>query len=339
MSDAIGPQPTGDDAQRQGRPPRRLLIGVVAALLLIVGAVAAFMLLQRPSSPTAPSPTQTLPELPPGPMNILVLGSDIRGNAREALQRQEATGEQADERSDMIMLVHIPADRHKVYGISILRDNWVKIPGHGDSKINESLTFGGPRLVADTVGSLLGTHIDHYAMLDFDGFKNLTDALGGVDVNVTAPFTATFDTHHTFAQGINKLDGQAALEFVRERKAFPDGDYQRARNQQTYVRSVMTQLLHTGKVTNPTNALELIKVVSPHLIVDPGFDSTALASVAYALRSTDPAASVFFTLPTAGTGTSPDGQSIVLPDYAGIAEVAAALKSDGLAGYAASHGL
>jgi LCP family protein required for cell wall assembly len=333
MSDTVGPQPTENVAQRQGRMPRRLLVAAVALVLVIVGAVAALILIsQRPSTPT-------LPELPPGPMNILVLGSDIRGNARESLQRQEATGEPADQRSDMIMLVHIPADRRKVYGISIMRDTWVKIPGHSDSRINDSLTLGGPRLVADTVSSLLNTHIDHYAMLDFDGFKELTDALGGIDVNVTVPFTATFDTQHTFTPGMNKLDGQAALEFVRERKAFPDGDYQRVRNQQTYVRSIMAQLLHAGKVSDPATTRELIKVISPHLIVDPGFDSTALATVAHALRDTDSAASVFFTLPTAGTGTSPDGQSIVLPDYGGIAEVAAALKADGLAGYAEAHGL
>jgi LCP family protein required for cell wall assembly len=333
MSDTVGPQPAENAPQRQGRLLRRLLIAAVALVLVIVGAVAALIVIsQRPSTPT-------LPELRPGPMNILVLGSDIRGNAREALQRQEATGERADQRSDMIMLVHIPADRRKVYGISIMRDSWVKIPGHSDSRINESLTLGGPRLVADTVSSLLNTHIDHYAMLDFDGFKKLTDALGGIDVNVTVPFTATFETQHTFTPGMNKLDGQAALEFVRERKAFPDGDYQRVRNQQTYVRSVIAQLLHAGKFNDPAITRELIKVISPHLIVDPGFDATALATVAYALRGTDPAASVFFTLPTAGTGTSPDGESIVLPDYGGIAEVAAALKADGLAGYAEAHGL
>lgn len=272
-------------------------------------------------------------------MNILVLGSDIRGNAREALQRQETIGEHGDQRADMIMLVHIPGDRGRVHGISIMRDSWVKIPGYSDSKINDSLTLGGPRLVSDTVSSLLNIHVDHYVMLDFDGFKALTDALGGIEVDVTVPFTATFETKHTFTPGLNKLDGQAALEFVRERYAFPDGDFQRVRNQQTYVRSVMTQLLQAGKLNDPPTTLELIQVISPHLIVDPGFDLTALATLAHALRDTDPEASIFFTLPTAGTGTSPDGQSIVLPDYDGTAEVAAALNEDRMADYAAAHGL
>jgi LCP family protein required for cell wall assembly len=239
----------------------------------------------------------------------------------------------------MIMLIHLPADRQKVFGISIMRDNWVTIPGYGESKINAGLALGGPQLVVDTVSSLLNVHIDHYMMTDFDNFKILTDALGGIEVNVTLPFTATFDTHHTFTPGINKLDGQAALEFVRERYAFPDGDYQRVRDQQTFMRGIMNLLLSTGKVRDPATAIALIALVAPHLTVDPSFDSTTMAAMGFALRHLDPAAAVFFTLPTLGTGTSPDGQSIVIPDYPGIAEVGAALRGDSMDAYVAAHRL
>ncbi|WP_323277427.1 LCP family protein [Sinomonas terricola] len=334
-----------------------VIIGAIAVVLIAV-AVVVFSLARRPGPPTAapttatssasPSPTPTprattkppsLPELPPGAMNILVLGSDIRGSAQQAVQSQAASGGIADERSDMIMLIHVPADRSKVYGISIMRDNWVAIPGYANAKINASLSLGGPPLVVATVESLLKTHIDHYVMTDFDGFKAIVDVLGGVTVDVTRPFTATFDTHHAFTPGPNKLDGQAALEFVRERYAFPDGDFQRVRDQQTFVRSLIVQLLSTGTVRDASSAIAIIAVAAPHLVVDQHFDPTTLAALAYALRGVDPASSVFFTLPTAGTGTSPDGQSIVVPDYRGIAEVSAALASDGLAAYAAAHHL
>jgi LCP family protein required for cell wall assembly len=280
-----------------------------------------------------------LPALPSGALNVLVIGSDIRGNASEAAQSQATAGGVADQRADMIMLMHIPADRRKVFGISIMRDNWVTIAGYGEAKINASLALGGPQLVVDTVSSLLKVHIDHYLMTDFDGFRALTDALGGIEVNVTRPFTATFDTHHTFTEGPNKLDGQAALEFVRERYAFPDGDYQRVRDQQTFVRAVMATLLTNGSAHDPARAIALITLVAPHLTVDPGLNLTALAALAYALRGADPQSSVFFTLPTEGTGTSPDGQSVVLPDYPGIAEVGAALSADSMDAYAAAHGL
>lgn len=333
---------------------RRRLIAIAAAIVVVLGVALGAILLtvQRPAPPaagpvssstrpTAAATTQapTLPALPPGPMNILVMGSDIRGSAQQALQAQAAGGGVADQRADMIMLIHIPADRRHVYGISIMRDNWVSIPGYADAKINASLALGGPQLVVETVSALLKTHIDHYVLTDFDGFRALTDALGGVTVNVTVPFTADFDTHHTFTAGPNKLDGQAALEFVRERYVFPDGDYQRVRDQQTFVHAVITQLLTTGRVRDPAQAIAVVAVVAPHLIVDPGLSLTTLAALGYALRGVDPASSVFFTLPTSGTGTSPDGQSIVVPDYQGISEVSAAIASDGLAGYAAAHGM
>lgn len=288
-------------------------------------------------APTAAAPAPpTIPELPATPMNILVIGSDSRANARDQNNQTVTTGQSSDQRSDCLMLIHVPADRHKVYGISIMRDNWVDIPGYGASKINASLEVGGIPLVVRTVETLLGTHIDHTAMLDFEGFKVLTDGLGGIDVNVTLPFTASFDTHHTFVAGINHLDGEAALEFVRERYSFVDGDYQRVRDQQTFLRALLAKL--SGGVQTPAGVLGLVQFAANYLTVDQGYDPAAVAILAYGLRTVDPKASVFFTLPTAGTGTSPDGQSIVLPDYPGIGEVAAALRDDTLPEYVAAHG-
>ncbi|MFK4296032.1 LCP family protein required for cell wall assembly [Arthrobacter sp. GAS37] len=290
-----------------------------------------------PAAAPAPLPAPpTIPELPAAPMNILVIGSDSRANAKEQNNQTVTTGQPSDQRSDCLMLIHVPADRQKVYGISIMRDNWVDIPGYGASKINASLEVGGIPLVVRTVETLLGTHIDHTVMLDFNGFKTLTDGLGGIDVNVTLPFTATFETHHQFVAGINHLDGQAALEFVRERYAFPDGDYQRVRDQQTFLRALLVKL--SGGVQNPASVLGLVQFATNYLTVDDGYDPMSVAILAYGLRTVDPKASVFFTLPTAGTGTSPDGQSIVLPDYAGIGDVAAALRDDTLPQYVAAHG-
>jgi LCP family protein required for cell wall assembly len=269
-------------------------------------------------------------------MNILVIGSDSRANAKDQNNHTVTTGEPSDQRSDCLMLVHVPADRHKVYGISIMRDLWVNIPGYGASKINASLEVGGIPLVVQTVESLLGTHVDHTVMLDFNGFRTLTNALGGIDVNVTLPFTATFETHHEFVAGVNHLDGTAALEFVRERYAFVDGDYQRVRNQQTFLRALLAKL--SGGVQTPAGVLGLVNFAANDLTVDQGFDPATVAILAYGLRTVDPGASTFFTLPTAGTGTSADGQSIVLPDYGGIGAVGAAIRDGSLPDYAAANG-
>ena len=335
-------------ARRRTVASRALLAAIAVVLLAAVG-LAVFVLRGPRGGPSGspasggPSPSGTpsasLADLPPGPLNILVMGSDIRGNARDAVAGQEAGGGVADQRADMIMLLHVQTDHRRVFGISIMRDSWVTIPGHGPSKINASLSWGGPPLVVETVASLLSVRIDHYAMLDFEGFKAITDALGGVDVDVPVPFTATFDTHHTFSPSINRLDGQAALEFVRERYAFPDGDYQRVRDQQAFIRGLSAQLVTTGRVGSPAEAAAAVGLASPYVIGDPGLDAAGLATLGYGLRGLDPASSTFFTLPTAGTGLSDDGQSIVVPDYPGIAAVAEALRSDTLGQYAVAHGL
>ncbi|WP_035741344.1 LCP family protein [Arthrobacter sp. MA-N2] len=337
---------------------RRLWLAAGLAVLLAVIVVIAAIVAGSGSSPSsnpasasagsksstpthtppvaaAPAPP-TIPELPANEMNILVIGSDSRANAKEQNNQTVTSGQPSDQRSDCLMLIHVPADRKKIYGISIMRDNWVNIPGFGASKVNAALGLGGIPLVVKTVESLLGTHVDHTVMLDFNGFKTLTDGLGEIDVNVTLPFTASFETHHVFVAGVNHLDGQAALEFVRERYSFVDGDFQRVRDQQTFLRALLVKL--SGALQTPAGVLSLVNFAVNDLVVDQGFDPASVAMLAYALRTVDPGASVFFTLPTAGTGTSPDGQSIVVPDYAGIGQVAAALRDGTLPQYAAAHG-
>jgi polyisoprenyl-teichoic acid--peptidoglycan teichoic acid transferase len=327
---------------------RRAIFAALAAVLVLGTVTTAILVsVNRPAAPAAapssspvdnsitatagpllkadrPTPPLALPGLPAGPVNVLVIGSDIRGNAKEAIK----SGARADHRADTLMLMHIPADRKKVYGISIMRDLWVDIPGYGGSKINASLEIGGTALVAKTVGNLLNTRIHHTVMVDFNTFRSIVDGLGGIEVNVSAPFTSTHDSRHSFRQGVNRLNGQQALEFVRERYAFSDGDYQRVRNQQEFIRAVMAKLRNSGVLKDAGKTLAFITKVAPKLILDNGLDVMKLAGLAYTMRDVDPRSASFMTLPTAGTGVSGDGQSIVLPDYNGIAQVTDALAKD-----------
>lgn len=367
--------PTGPEASAPGPsgPPgpdagvrRRRLIAAVLTLVLVVGVAVAAFVFNRPAStstsaatqtaqptetptptpsetpteptPAPPPPPEPIPELAPGDMNILIIGSDSRGNAREQAAHTLATGESQDHRSDALMVVHVPADHRTVQVVSIMRDLWVDIPGYGASKINTGLQVGGIPMTVRTVESLMGTHIDHTVMLDFGGFRALTDALGGIDVDVPIPFQATFETHHVFNQGLNHLDGQAALEFVRERYSFVDGDYQRVRNQQTFLRALLAKLTSGGHLNDPNVVRSLVALSGPWLTVDQGFDAMTVAILAYGMRGLDYNASTFVTLPTAGVGTV-GGASVVLPDYGRIAGVAAALREGRLAQYAAANGL
>ena len=369
-SDPSGPEPSVPAAPHPAQLPwterRRALIAAVLAVVLVVGVVIAVFSFNRTGSESAapvvtetatptvtetPTPTETpapapaappapepIPDPAPGAMNVLIIGSDSRGNARDQQNHTLATGESSDHRSDTLMVVHVPPDRRTVQVVSIMRDMWVDIPGYGGAKVNTGLQVGGIPLTVRTVESLLGIHIDHTMMLDFGGFKALIDALGGIDVAVPVPFQATFETHHVFTPGLNHLDGQASLEFVRERYAFVDGDYQRVRNQQTFIRALLAKLTSGGALNDPNVVRHLVALSGPWLTVDQGFDAMTVAILAYGMRGIGYNASTFVTLPTAGVGTVA-GASVVLPDYGGIAGVAAALRDGRLAEYAAANGL
>lgn len=267
-------------------------------------------------------------------VNILVMGSDSRG----ATADQAQAGGTSNQRADTLMLVHIPADRSKIFSISLMRDLWVGIPDHGQAKINAALAYGGVPLMVQTVESLFNQRIDHVAMIDFEGFVGMTDALGGVEVYVTQPFVSVH-SDRAYAQGTTLLDGKGALDFVRERYAYADGDYQRVRNQQAFVKALLARNLSAETLLNPVKVHNVISAIAPYISVDSGLNAATLAGLALELRDVRAGDMVMFTLPTAGIGTSADGQSIVLPDRAAIAGISQALADDSLDTFVASKGL
>lgn len=315
----------------RGGPPAPTASGVATA----EGATAT----PSPTepAPAAPAPPPPAPEPPPVAMNILIIGSDSRGDSR-AEEAQAAAGTPADQRGDVLMLVHVPADRQRIYGISIMRDMWVNIPGRGEAKINAGLELGGIPLMVQTVEGLFNTHIDHAVMVDFPGLWAATDALGGVDVNVTVPFTSTHDTRQNFPAGINHLTGGQALEFVRERYAFADGDFQRIRNQQTFLKAVISKFMSASTLTNPQTVLNVVNAVRPHWTVSPGLTVETMARLGFSLRDVGPEDAIFFRLPDGGFGFSTTGQSIVFQNPGAIGAISGALASGTLADYVAANG-
>jgi polyisoprenyl-teichoic acid--peptidoglycan teichoic acid transferase len=349
------PEPPAQQDRAAGRGKRRrraFLFGLLALVLLVPGLIGAYFysLAHIYDSQTVTIkdafPPEAVriqaPEVPAGEakaMNILVLGSDSRDKSAGA-EAKAAAGTASTQRSDTLMLVHIPADRSQIYSISLMRDLWVNIPDHGEAKINAALAYGGVPLVVQTVESLLQQRIDQAVRIDFAGFKGLVDALGGVKVDVKVPFTAVRGTSsYVFKEGPNTLNGTKALAFVRERYAFPDGDYQRVRNQQLVLKAVIAKILDTGALRNPVTLQKVLSAVSPYLSFAPVLDSVEAGRLALSLRDVQSQDTVAFTLPAAGTGTSADGQSIVLPDPAAIEEIKAALSEDRLGDYAAAKSL
>lgn len=256
--------------------------------------------------------------------NILLLGSDSRADTETPIL------DDLGNRADSIMVAHIPSDREDVQIMSIMRDSWVEVPGYGESKINSAMAHGGVPLMVQTVEGLIDQRIDHIAVVDFNGFQNLTDAVGGVEVNNPRAFSTD---EADFPEGPITLDGNDALSFVRERYAFSDGDYTRAANQQLFLKSFAGEVLNRDTMTNPGKMNDLIDGMTPYVALDGDFGATEMVGLGTSMSSVRADDITSFTLPTSGLGTEGGGQSVVYVDWDELEDVQERFKNDELADY------
>lgn len=249
--------------------------------------------------------------------NYLLIGSDARTGLGGA-------------RSDVIMLMHIPVDKHNITLIHFPRDMYVYIPGHGRNKINAAFAFGGAPLLVQTLQGMLGVKIDHVAMIGFEGFKRMTDAVGGVDVYVEEG--GTIDGH-VFTEGMMHLTGWEALAFVRERKDLSQGDISRGRRQQAFLRALILKAISRETLTNPATLAAFVDAATSNVIVDQSLDIGQMRSELFAMSGLRSGDVRFITAPFSGFGRSPYGASIVLVDWAKLARLGTAIREDRLDSY------
>lgn len=306
------------------RPVRRTLIslGVLGLVLaLVVGGGLwfvsnryggnidrvgdVFATLQDDARPAAASPVDQ-PETTAAPVTFLLVGSDTRADV--------APGDLPDARSDAIMLARFAGDREHAQVVSLPRDSWVDIPGHGYDKINAAYALGGPPLLIQTIEQLTGVRIDHYAAIDFDGLIQVTDDLGGIDVVVSE---TTSNGPHTFTAGLNHLDGDRARWYVGQRYDLPGGDFDRVRRQQNYLRAMFTKLFGQEVFTSPGKLDAALLAVTDAVAVDDALGNGDLLSLAYSLRGLTPADIEFFTAPVLGLGTEGAASVVYLDQTAG----------------------
>ena len=249
----------------------------------------------------------------PGSLNYLLLGSDSRGTDRG--------------RSDVMILAHVPPSRDKVYLISFTRDMWVTIPGRGAAKINAGYAYGGVPLAVRTVENLIGTRIDHAAVVNFDGFIRLTDALGGVTVT---------NRHGTpgYPKGEITLRGDKALGYVRERYNLPRGDLDRAERQRAVLQAMMGKLLSPETLANPARFSAVVGQLGSFVTVDSGLDNGTIVSTALSMRLSGRGDVISLQAPLAGFGRSRGGQAINLVDWAKMRSMAEAINSGRMDTYA-----
>jgi LCP family protein required for cell wall assembly len=253
----------------------------------------------------------------PKAINILLLGSDSR-----AARDEPENGETA--RTDTVILVHIQVDRKSAQLISIPRDTWLPVAGHGNNKINAAYAFGGAPLTVQTVEDFTKVRIDHVVLIDFYGFKDVIDALDGVDILVDQDFTSIHPPHRKFHQGLQHMNGEVALDYSRQRKQFKDGDFSRIEHQQQVIKAVMERAASKGLLTDAPKLNAFVRATANALTLDKDLSAFDLALELRHLRSND---LTFITNPSKGVGTA-GGQSVVFADAAMDADLYAAVNGD-----------
>jgi len=285
------PAPTGPGApKRRGRSRRRHTVAKVVVASLVVLAMATGLSVvfiyrhlngnlnvqdltgqlggDRPSKKDVGGPHE--------PLNILVMGSDARDCKGCNIDNLTGMGQ----RSDTTILVHLSADRTRAYGISIPRDSMVdrptclgpngqKIPGGTHVMWNEAFSVGGPACTMKQFESLTGIRLDHYVVVNFEGFKNMVDAIGGVQVCIPQP--GFVDPSHgiNLPAGTRKLEGQQALSYVRERYMVGNGsDIGRMKRQQAFIASMAHQVVSAGTLSRPDRVVSFLNAATQSLTTD-----------------------------------------------------------------------
>jgi polyisoprenyl-teichoic acid--peptidoglycan teichoic acid transferase len=303
---------------RKRRRRRRLTVAAAVVLVLVLGGVGwAWAFVANLSNNIHPVgfdsvvPTDT-PAPPPGkPFYMVIMGVDTRPGEKVA-------------RSDTLIVAYVDPPRQRVTTMSIPRDTRVTISGRGKAKINEAMQLGGPRLVIKTVKEFTGLPITHYAYINFDGFKDIVDAVGGVDIYVPVAIDdiQASGGHPTFAhirKGWNHLDGGHALTFVRARHQFADQDFSRMKNQQAFLKVLAKQAM---TMTNPFKLPGLATAVSKNVQTD--LSLSQITGLAMNFKGMDERNLQSVTMP--GVSVMINGISFVQADQAGLHEITSKME-------------
>jgi LCP family protein required for cell wall assembly len=256
--------------------------------------------------------------------NWLIVGSDSRADLTPAQRQKLATGYAAGGRTDTIMLVHTGGNKTSL--ISLPRDTYVPIDGHGRNKLNAAFAFGGPALLVRTVEQVTGVHIDHYAEIGFAGFASMVDAVGGVRICVDQPINDG-NAGLNIPAGCQTLNGAQALGYVRSRK-FATGDLERVQHQRQFLSALLSKVASTGTLIDPFTSIPLGYDAVDALTVNNGTHIWDVLALGLALRDAGGGKGYTLTVPVAGFATEPGAGSVVLWDRAKALRLFDAIKTD-----------
>ena len=288
----------------------RSLLGVLATVFVaaVVGAGIWYASVQAQlnnSQVITAELRQTLqePSAPSDPYYVLLLGTDGRPGETEY-------------RADSIILARVDPIHKRVTMLSIPRDTRVLWKG-SYMKINAVHFYDGANGMVQAVNELCGVHIAHYAEVNFDGLAGITDALGGVTVNVEQYMrdTENFSDVVELYPGVQKLNGAQALFFTRVRYAFADSDYTRMRHQRTFIKAMIAQILNTG---DPVAIANIVNSTARMVITDLSVSDIISLGTQMIGMNTD---KDIYTAYVPSEGTEIDGQSYVIADKDALAKM------------------
>jgi len=283
--------------------PRRILAilaGLVA--LIVVVAVAVYFSV---SSKLTKVDVLTPVSFTSAGTNWVITGSDSRAGLSKSEENQLALGHDiSGQRSDTILLLHVPANGTRPTLVSLPRDSYVPIPGHGYNKLNAAYAFGGAKLLVQTVQNVTGLVVNHYMGIGFGGLVSVVNDVGGVQVCLKAPMKDP-KAGLNLKAGCQTLNGDQALGFVRTRN-FAIGDLQREQDQRILIKGILNKMTSAGTLVNPFAVIPAANGAASAITIDQGTGLTQLISVAFALRNP-----VTTTVPIANPGLStPVGSAV-----------------------------
>jgi LCP family protein required for cell wall assembly len=224
------------------------------------------------------------------------------------------------ERSDTTILLHVSADRSQAVAVSIPRDTLIDLPtcknANGDSvkggtgKFNEAMTRGGPGCTLKAVENMTGIKVDNFMVVDFGGFKAITEAVGGVEICLSEPVNDPLSGLKLSA-GTHTISGEEALAFVRARKTLGDGsDTSRIRRQQAFLSSMAKTVLSSGTLLNPAALLGVLNAATKSLTADPQLANIDnLRELVVSMKDLCPSNITFTTMPWYPAG---DGANVLM---------------------------
>ncbi|SDC14227.1 LCP family protein [Actinokineospora iranica] len=321
-----GPPPRGFGQ----RPPRRKKrfgrIALIVALVIVALVAGLWIYLESSLKRVAAlGDYEGRPAAGAG-ANWLIVGSDSRADLSAEDEERLATGDAKGQRTDTIMLMHIPDNSTKPTLVSLLRDSYVDIPGKGKNKLNAAYAFGGSQLLAKTVELNTGLRLDHYVEIGFGGFADVVDAVGGVDMCLANPIDDPLAGINLPA-GCQELDGASALGYVRTRKG-PRADLDRVIRQREFIGALTDKATNPGTLLNPFRLFPLLSAAPDAVTVDEDDHLHNLPSLAFAMGAAGDGGLTTTTVPMGGSKSVRGVGSVILWDAAKSKKLFEALRTD-----------